>query len=58
MTYYRIFFHAGRDIVRVVEFEGEHDDAARAIAEQHRGPQRLELWQGARLVETYEPNIN
>jgi hypothetical protein len=51
------FLDAFGRILRTIQIECEDDDRARAIVEERAGTDPMEVWQGERLVERYEPEL-
>ncbi len=56
MPGYRLFFldRSSGHILRAHEFEADDDSAAIAVAEEACGDQAIELWRGARRLQTWE----
>jgi hypothetical protein len=54
MTEYRLYvFDSHGRMNREATFDCEDDAAALKVADQHRGPERMELWRGGRLVKSF-----
>ena len=54
MRHYRLyFFDAGQHIARFESIEAAGDEDAIELAIGHAGQQRMELWQRARIVRTF-----
>lgn len=57
MTHYRLYFFDARDhISRAVDIECRDDDEAIANVREHAHPFAIELWQGARRIDRFEPS--
>ena len=57
VTHYRLYFFDARDhIGRALDIECRNDDEAIASVREHAHPFAIELWQGARRIERFEPS--
>ena len=57
MTHYRLYFFDARDhISRALDIECRDDGEAIAHVGEHPHPFAIELWQGARRIERFEPS--
>ena len=54
MPGYRLYLFDKRErMTKVATLDCEDDDAAVKAAEKRRGPERMELWKGGRLIRSF-----